>query len=905
MRYILILVTLFFVNIAYSQDTTGIRDNLKHNKDVIQNIEKRFHIKFFYNDEWLDDIELKENFNQDLKITLVELFKNTNIKYYQYQDEYVILTKGEELIKEKKQEIQEYDDIEILYGVDGNDKVKEKLKNEEKKIIVIGSPGGSLKRVVLSGNVSEIFSGQNIPGVAVYIDDGNVGTTTDKNGNYALVMDKGYHVVYYKHLAMEPTKRLVEIYSGGKINVKLMQKNTELEEVMILGEDEKKERSVVGFEMLKTKELEELPTLLGEVDIIKQSLLLPGIQSVGEADMSFSVRGGKGDQNLVLIEGMNTYSYSHFFGFFPNINPNTLNKVNLYKASMPIQYGNRISSVYDVSLKSGDYKKISIDGGVSPVTANVAVSGPILKDKLTFSISGRSTYSDYIFNKIDLDEFNGSAASFYDYQAKMNLKLGSKSSLSLFYYDSYDDFNLHKDFLFRFYNKIGSLNWKYLFNDKTSISTIIGYTSFKSTIDDSSTEDMEFKKTQTISDFKINTSMSRELNVENSIKAGVEVVYQKLSPWSLNKLNANSNIEPVKINEQKALTNSLFIEDNYDYSSNLSFNIGIRYVTFFLLGEYDKYIYKDDQLLERYVIDTVQYANNELAHFNQGLDIRLSASYNLGYNHKLNLSFSRNNQFIHLMTNSQGVTPNDSWQLSNEYIKPQIGNQISLAYNVDFLKNKYFISLDFYYKKTKNNKDFIDGSEFEFNSHPETEIVEGEGKSYGIELLLKKNLGRLSGFVSYTYSRSFIKSGSKLEEKNVNNGEFYPASNDKPHNLSAVLNFKPTRRLTLSNVFNFSSGAPITIPIAKLYLGESYSIIYSDRNEYRMPNYFRWDASLTFKGSLKKKRFKSIWTLSVINITGRKNPYSIFYKTDRDNIQGYQLSIIGEPIPTLTYKFSF
>jgi hypothetical protein len=243
--------------------------------------------------------------------------------------------------------------------------------------------------------------------------------------------------------------------------------------------------------------------------------------------------------------------------------------------------------------------------------------------------------------------------------------------------------------------------------------------------------------------------------------------------------------------------------------------------------------------------------------------------------------------------------------LSNEYIKPQIGNQLSLAYNIDLLNNLYFFSVDLYYKKTDHVKDFVDGSEFKFNSHPETEIIEGNGKSYGVELLIKRNTGRISGFISYTYSRTFIKSESVIPEKVINNGNYYPASNDKPHNLSAVLNIKPSRRLTLSSVINYSSGAPITIPVSKMYFANGYSIIYSDRNEYRMPDYFRWDASLTFKGSIKKRRLRSTWTFSVMNITGRKNPYSIYYIVNSEDVQGYKLSIIGEPIPTLTYKFSF
>ena len=257
-----------------------------------------------------------------------------------------------------------------------------------------------------------------------------------------------------------------------------------------------------------------------------------------------------------------------------------------------------------------------------------------------------------------------------------------------------------------------------------------------------------------------------------------------------------------------------------------------------------------------------------------------------------------------MLTNSQGVTPTDSWQLSNEYIQPQIGEQYSLGYNIDLRKNMYFASLDVYYKRINNVKDFKDGSEFEFNPHSETEIIDAFGRSYGIEVLLKKNSGRVNGFLSYTYSRSLVQSESNLKEKTVNRGNFYPASNDKPHNLSAVINLKPSRRLTLSNVFNYISGVPVTIPVSKMYFSDGYSI-YSDRNEYRIPDYFRWDVSLTYKGNLKKKRYHSTLTASIYNITGRDNAYSVYYKIKDNNIQGYKLSVLGSAVPTVTYKFNF
>lgn len=905
MRYLVIVFLALFPWTFYAQNTSNIA-RFNENEKVLKEIETQYHVRFFYKKIWLNDIPLKrysviDNLDSLLRLT----FKNTPIRYYTHQSEYVILTYNEELNPNNLVFSRNAKEEEIIYSKEDDIKLIEQLKFEEKQIKKIGMPGGAPKKIILSGNVADIITDQKIEGVAVYADDGKVGTTTDSEGNYNLTLPQGFHIIHFKHIAMQSLKRQIEIYTAGKVNIRLLQKMNLVEGVSIVSEDERKKRKVVGFETLKLREIEELPTFMGETDVIKQSFLLPGIQSAGEADLTFSVRGGKGDQNLILIEGMHTYNNSHFFGFFPNINPSTISKVNIYKASIPMKYGNRISSVYDIVLKSGEYKDYSIDGSVSPVTGSLAVSGPIIKDKLTFSVAGRSTFSDYVFNRIDLKEFKNSSASFYDFQVKVNYKIESTSSVSLFYYKSYDDFALHLDSTYNFYNELGSINWIYAPNEKISVSSVLGFTNFKNRFRNTSIEDLSSLKEQKINDLKYDLSVSYNLDNKNTIAFGIEALYQQVKPWSLYRYGSTSLVNQKVLNNDKALLNSIFVNENFKYSDKLSFDIGLRYMVYLKFGPNQEFLYQDGKTLEKYIVDTVSYSKNEVSFFDHGLDVRMSGNYNIIRNHNLNFSFNRNNQFIHLLTNSSGATPVDSWQLSNKYICPQIGNQYSIGYNFDFLKSKYFVSVEGYYKVIKNVKDFINGSEFEFNKHPETEITEGKMKTYGIEVLIKKNAGRVSGFVSYTYSRSMIKSYSDLPEKEINNGNYYPSGIDKPHNLSVVLNLKPTRRLTFSNTLNFSSGAPVTLPIAKIYFSNGYSIIYSDRNEYRMPNYFRWDASLTFKGSLKKKRFKSTWTLSVYNITARKNAYSIYYKIDNDNIQGYKLSIIGAAIPTITYKFNY
>jgi CarboxypepD_reg-like domain len=905
-KYIyLFLILLQFTNTnSYSQTKTELKEK---NLSIISEIEKKFNVSFYYEEFWLENSKLNDfTLDLSLKETLESSFKNSSLKYFLYQDKYVILTYLENLdLSNGMISFDNNVDAEVEYTISDNDILIEELKKEESRIFRIGAANGGSGRVLLTGNIAEVYSGMQIEGVAVIADDGKIGTTTDRDGNYKIVLSKGYHVINYQHVAMVPAKRQVELYSSGRINVKLMQKVTELGEVRVLAEDERKEREVIGFEALKAKEFSELPSFMGEVDIIKHSLLLPGIQSAGEGDMSFSVRGGKGDQNLILLEGMHTYSYSHFFGFFPSINPNTINKANLYKASLPVEFGNRISSVYDIILKNGDFKKLNIDGGVSPITANVAIDGPIIKDKLSFSIGGRGTYSNWVINSIDVQELQRSKVDFYDYQAKINYKINENSSLSAFYYNSYDYFSLHTDTSFYFKNQIGSLIWDNVINDKLTVSTILGYTKYANENTDEAREDLATKKEQVITDYKINTKFDYQLTSKHEISPGFELIYTQLKPWSLTPLSNTSTISPIDYQAENAYTGALYFNDRIDLTNSFSVDLGVRYAFFYLAGPYEEYLYQDDILSEVNIIDTVVYSSGDKVHFDSGLEYRISGTYKLNGAQNLNFCYNRNRQYIHTLTNTQGATPVDSWQLSNKYIEPQIADHFSIGYNADLRYRDLFLNVDAYYKDIKNIKDFINGSDFEFNSHPETEIVNAKGKSYGLELMLKKDRGRLSGWLSYTYSRTLIKSKSEIARKNINNGEWYPASNDKPHNVSAVINLKPTRRLVVSNVFNYSTGTPITLPVSMIKINDTYSIIYSERNEYRMPDYFRWDISLSFKGSLKKKKIRSTWTFSIYNVTGRKNAYSIYFKNQDNNIQGYKLSIFGEPIPTLTYKFNF
>jgi hypothetical protein len=902
---IIALFGFFIPNICESKEIE--QDHLKRNLSILGNIEKQHDVTFYFRRNWLQDIELNKVGNEkDLKSVLEAVFRNTGLFYTIYKEDKIFLTRGSKI----SANIQEETDLEDLEQEDQTlqeDRL-EMIQKEEKRIHQIGTPGTQKETVVLKGQIKELNSGQELIGASVFIEGSGKGTTSDADGNYRIELPVGYHVLKFSYLGMKSTVRKIQLYSNGSMDVTLVQKPTDLGEVYVTAESVEKERRQIGFEKLEAKEISEFPSFMGEVDIIKHSLLLPGIQSAGEGDMRFNVRGGKSDQNLVLVEGMHSYSNSHFFGFFPAINSALIDNAEFYKAGIPLEYGGRISSVYNIELNKGNPREFSMNGGISPVSAKVAAEGPIIKNKLTFSGGFRKTYSNWVMGLFETRELTNSSLNFSDYQVKLSYRDHDKMSVTGFFYKSHDDFSLHQDSTFIFSNQIGSINFNYQFNRNTSVHSTLGFTEYSTTREEIPGKYLALQLRQNIKDFKFSTNFKHKYNDFHELLAGVNFVSNEIKPWSKEKGDELSLVNPVSLNEDKALRGAFYIGDKITLSSRLTVDVGIRYSLYALLGEENYFKFQDGLTHMDYIQDTISYGSNEIAYFDGGPEFRISSSYELVNNQYLNFGYDHNRQYIHLLTNTQASSPVDSWQLSNKNIPPQVGDHLSLGYTVDFKRGKYAASADIYYKHIRNIKDFIDGSQFELNQHPETEIVDGTSQSYGFELMLQKNRGRISGWIAYTFSRAFIKSESKIPEKIINNGEYYPASFDKPHNLSMVINVEPTRRLVLSNVINFSSGVPITLPVAQISTINSQTdiLIYSARNEYRIPFYFRYDLSLTYKGSLKKnKLFSSEWSLSVYNITGRKNPYSIYYRKNQNGFQGYKMSIFGEPIPTLTYKFKF
>lgn len=894
-----ILITLFVLTFNQGLFSQNYQEKILL-KDFVIQIEKKFNVKCFYDESWLEKYQV---INSTDKLSIEEVLEdaltdNKILKYFYYKDEYIIFTEIEN-IDLRRQNINNENQVELRSPL-------EEDTNVGKVIHQIGIPGLNEKISTISGKVIESISKQPLSGVSIIADEGNIGTSTNSKGDYKIYLTKGYHILTYSYMGMEPTLRKVQLYSSGSLNVSLNQKVNLLEEISIMGEESKKEKQITGYSKLRTLDINEIPSFMGEVDIIKHSLLLPGIQSVGEMDMSFNVRGGKGDQNLILIDGIHTYSHSHFFGLFPGINPYSIDNATLYKASIPVEYGNRLSSVYDIKIKEGSYQSYDFEGGISPVSSNISINGPIIKEKLSLNASYRGTYSNLVLDLIDVKELENSSVSFYDYNLKLSYKANLRNQFSFFFTRSYDDFSFNREMEYQTYNNLFSLNSKNYLKDELVLETVLGLSNYKIDRIEIPSEQYASIKEHSITDIKLNSKLSWGFNEYHKFIGGIELVYHEVNPWNIKPRNSASFVNPLEMNKNKGLELSLFVGDKVNIIKKLSLDLGIRLSTYTYLGENTEFKYNNGIITETNIIDTISYANNEIIDFDWGPEIRISGSYELRKNQNINFSYNRNRQYISILTNTQAITPIGSWQLSNKYIPAQISDQYSVGYKSDFYSKMFSISLEAYYKNIDNLKDFKNGSRVELNPHPETEIVNAEGKAYGFEFMVEKDRGRLSGWISYTYSRTFIKADSKVEDKVINDGNYYDASYDKPHNVSAVINIEPTKRFKISNVVNFNSGSPITSPVSKMYIDNHYFIVYSKRNEFRLPYYLRWDISLSIRGSLKRnKKIDGLLVFSIYNVLGRNNVYSIFYENNQDIINGYKLSIFGEPIPTITYKFKF
>jgi CarboxypepD_reg-like domain/TonB-dependent Receptor Plug Domain len=788
-----------------------------------------------------------------------------------------------------------------------NQKLRASLEN---RVFVIGPKTNTYRtgKGTVAGYVRDAKTGETLVGATVSLDNPPVGVSTDQFGYFSLTIPLGPHVLHISSIGMKETVRHVALYSDGKLNIEMEQFIPGLKAVTITSEKNSNTgRLQMGVDRLNIKTIRQMPVVFGEADILRAVLTLPGVTSVGEASTGFNVRGGSADQNLVLFNNSTIYNPSHFFGFFSSFNPDVVKGVELYKSSIPEKYGGRLSSVLDVTTRDGNSKKISGAGGIGPLDARLTIEGPLFSEKTTFLIAGRSTYSDWLLKEIPNVAYQNSTAGFYDANLRLTHEINAKNHLFLTGYISSDRFTLNSDTLYKYQNKNVNLQWKHEFNNRFNAVFMAGIDDYNYSITSTLNPINAYKLSFKITQYNFHGDFTYNLNSVHTLDFGVSSIYYKLYPGSLDPQGSKSLVVPDHVPTEQALESAVYLGDRINLGTKFSVNLGIRYSYYNYLGPQNIYTYAPGQPLETTtIIDSTYYGPGKNIKTYQYPDYRVSARYILDDNSSVKISYNSLHQFIHQLTNTTAISPTDIWKLSGPHIQPQNGQQLSLGYYRDFKSHTIETSVEIYYKKIDEYLDYKSGASLVLNHHIETDVLTTRGKAYGAEFLIKKTSGKLNGWLSYTYSRTFLQQDDPNAGQLINNGAYYPANYDRPSILNFIGNYQLNHRFSVSVNVNYSTGRPITLPTAIYDLGGGERVYYSERNAYRIPDYFRMDLSVNIEGNHKIKKFKhSSWSIGVYNLTGQNNPYSIYFTEENGVIKGYKLSIFGSPVPSITYNFKF
>jgi len=881
--------------------------------DLVDTLESLVPVKIYYSDKWVDSLYLSVN-SENVKFDdlLNKTLRKEGFSFIITEKNKVILSKGYSIKTTFQKEYLEY--IEKSFAkTETTDFIRPVLEEEDKsisdeyRIFKIGKPSGEKEgNGVLSGVIFNSAEGEPVAGAIVYVEKFKTGVVANNAGYYSITLPKGQYQIEYRMVGMKTTRRNVVIYSDGKLDIEMSQSTNQLNEVSVSANRENYVRNVrIGIEKIDTKMLKQIPLGLGEVDVIKSTLSLPGVQSVGEAANGYNVRGGSTDQNLVLLDYAPIINASHFFGFFSAFNSDLITDVTLYKSGMPAKFGGRISSVMDISPALGSREKIKISGGISPVTGRILIEGPVKKNKGSFIIGTRTTYSDWLLGMLKDKKIQKSSASFYDVQGIISYDLNDKNSVSLSGYYSNDQFYYYRESAFNYGNLASTLKWKHTFNSKLSLQTYAILSNYHNLLnseqDSTSYNSVYYELNQKI----IRADFLYFPQEKHKIEFGVDATHYSLLPGERKPVGEYSVITSKLLEREQALEPSLYISDEFEITPNFSISGGLRGTLFTSFGPKTEFkYYEDAERSVENIKDTVKYGKGEIYKVYPGLEFRLSSRLIVAQDLSLKFGVQRVYQYLHMISNTTSMSPTDIWKLSDSYIKPQRGDQFSFGLYKNFGRSRLEASVEAYYKILSNINDYKGGAVLLMNEHLETDILNGNGKAYGIELMLKKQAGPLTGWISYTYSRTLLKVDGRFEDEKINGGTYFPANYDKPHDFKFVANAKLSRRMNFTSNFAYSTGRPITFPVAFYEFNNTNNVYYSNKNEYRIPDYIRLDLSLTLNGNLRVKKLNhSSLSATVFNVLGRKNPYSIFFKNEDGEVKGYQMTIFAQPIFMVTYNF--
>jgi hypothetical protein len=901
------VTTLFLflaIHTTYSQgiDDIIISGSYKNRPviEIMKEMEDSFPVVFHYNYETVRNLKFSGSFTGIPFYALVErLVDNSELTYIIVQNQVFLVPRVEMIAIVGKNPRNEIQDI-----------------NDQRNVIMVGNPhdAGKYRLCRLSGVVRDGKDKSTLVGTTVEVVNTSMHAVSGINGGYHLELNPGNYTLKVRCLGYETTYIKIRVVGPGKLDIDIFEASHQLSEVSVYAR--RPDRNVSGNQMsvyeLDALDIKKLPLMMGERDIMKSLTMAPGVVSVGEFGSGINVRGGGEDQNLYLIEGAPLFNTSHAMGLLSVLNPDIVTGVSLFKGHIPAQYGERVSSVMEIQMRDRTIKETRVKGGIGIFSSRIQAESPIFHEKITLKLGARASYSDFLLHQIRDYNLINSSMQFYDLAGLMDFHF-ENNPITIMGYRSRNYFKYIDIFSNQYENTLGSVSWSHLFSPVFASNLKLAYSNYVVERQEISEQLFAHKINSSNEYLSSKISFSYKGFTGQSIDVGGQAILYNISPGV--KIPLEGSVDSnFKGEPEQGREFALFTDYVIDLSPGTSFQAGVRLTRFQYMGPKRVYQYIEGQpMLPVYIRDSITYPAGHIITQYDALEPRLSLKQMINDESSVKISYNRNTQFLFLLAYTSVSTPEDTWKLSDPYLKPIRANQFALGYYRNFKQNMFETSVETYYKQLDDIVEYRNGAQLSLNNHVETELLPAKGYNYGVELMVKKNSGALTGIISYTYSRSMRKTLSEDPVDQINRNELYPSSFDKPNDLGINLLYNVNRRMRFGAVFNYSSGRPITLPEYVFNIGPSQLVYFSDRNKYTLPAYHRLDLSISLDENLRRKRsWKGSWTFSVLNVYARSNAYSVFYRYEEPTIHNnynkfslQKLSIISKALPTLTYNFIF
>ncbi|MCA0152733.1 TonB-dependent receptor [Winogradskyella vincentii] len=769
------------------------------------------------------------------------------------------------------------------------------------------------EKYTLSGTITDISSNETLIGVNILIPEIQSGTMTNEYGFYSITLPKGTYEIQISYLGFETISETINLNQNISKNYRLIESAESLDEIVIKENVEKLniKKPQMSVNALSISTIKNMPVVFGEVDVIKSITLLPGVTNAGEGSSGFNVRGGAADQNLILLDEAIIFNSSHLFGFFSVFNPDAIKDLKLYKGGIPAKYGGRVSSVLDIYQKEGNSNQFKMNGGIGLVSSRLLAEGPLKKEKGSFLFGGRSSYVHLFLPLFDLDN----VAYFYDLNTKLSYKLNENNSIFLSGYFGRDVFSIQDSFKNTYGNSVLNFRWNHLFSSKLFSNLSLIYSDYYYGLD---LNFVGFEWESGIRNFNVKYDLKHYITNKFKLEYGLNSIYYKFNPGEINPNTPDSGINPFKLIDKYAFENAVYLDAEHKLSNRLSLSYGARLSTFHRLGQDELNIYENDNPVifneelgiyeKAEPIGTESYNRNDVIESFANFEPRMAMAYQLTENSSVKASYNRMSQYLHLLSNTNSPTPLDVWAPSGKYIKPQLLDQVAIGYFRNFKDNQFSLEVETFYKTIENRIDYTDGANLIANNAIEQVILNGEARAYGLEVLLRKNEGRLKGWLSYTLSKSEQRTPGRTPiETGINNGEWYNTPYDKTHDISLTASYELNDKWRLNSNFVFQTGLPVTFPNGQYEYNGIVVPKFEARNSSRLPAYHRLDFSINYNPNPNnQKRFKGEWVFGIYNIYNRRNAVNIQFRENRTTgvNEALRLSLFGI-VPSVSYNFNF